>query len=93
MAREHTMHGDTCSDIRQLLCLGPKPGVTVRASRETENSRPAHDPLPTERAWLEARTRVTGEPRMVRRWRPWNRLTSRGTGRSSPHRMPRPPGL
>ncbi|KAJ1187772.1 hypothetical protein NDU88_004542 [Pleurodeles waltl] len=79
--------------LRQLLCLGLNPGDTVRASRETENSRPAHDPLPTERAWLEGRSRITGEPRMVRRRRPWNRLTSRGTARSSPHGMPRSPGL
>ncbi|KAJ1150688.1 hypothetical protein NDU88_003478 [Pleurodeles waltl] len=65
----------------------------MRASRETENSRPAHDPLPTERAWLEGRSRVTGEPWMVRRLRPWNRLTSRGTVGSSPHGIPRSPIL
>ncbi|KAJ1141967.1 hypothetical protein NDU88_008295 [Pleurodeles waltl] len=87
MAGKHTMHGDT---FRQPLCPRPKPGDTVRARREAKKSRPDRVPsFPTERAWLERRSRVKGEPGMAR---PWNKLTSRGTVRSSLHGIHRSPG-
>ncbi|KAJ1218274.1 hypothetical protein NDU88_005857 [Pleurodeles waltl] len=54
------------------------PGDIVWASRDTESSRLARDPLPTERDWLEGRSHVTGGFRTVRRQRPRNGLTSCG---------------
>ncbi|KAJ1149195.1 hypothetical protein NDU88_002010 [Pleurodeles waltl] len=51
----------------------------MKASQETESSRLARDSLSTERAWLEGRSRVIGEPRMVRLQRLRNGLMSRGS--------------
>ncbi|KAJ1191493.1 hypothetical protein NDU88_000809 [Pleurodeles waltl] len=82
-----------------ILCTAtPAPTTVVprfearryrEGDRGAKNSRPAQVPsFPTERAWLEGRSRVKGEPHMVR---PWNRLTSRGTVRSSLHEILRSP--
>ncbi|KAJ1136803.1 hypothetical protein NDU88_003217 [Pleurodeles waltl] len=57
---------------------GPTPGDIMWASQKTKSSRLARDPLPTERAWLEGQSHVTGVSRTVRWQQPSNRLTSRG---------------
>ncbi|KAJ1096372.1 hypothetical protein NDU88_001514 [Pleurodeles waltl] len=82
-----------------ILCTAtPAPTTVVPRSeawrhregdRGAKISRPAQVPsFPTERAWLEGRSRVKGESHMVR---PWNRLTSRGTVRSSLNEILRSP--
>ncbi|KAJ1099321.1 hypothetical protein NDU88_004423 [Pleurodeles waltl] len=83
----------------KILCTAtPAPTTVVPRSearrhregdRGAKNLRPAQVPsLPTEGTWLEGRSRVKGELHMLR---PWNRLTSRGTVRSSLHEILRSP--
>ncbi|KAJ1133236.1 hypothetical protein NDU88_011533 [Pleurodeles waltl] len=82
-----------------ILCTAtPAPTTVVPRSdawrhregdRGAKISRPAQAPsFPMERAWLEGQSRLKGEPHTVR---PWNRLTSRGTVRSSLHKILRSP--
>ncbi|KAJ1176749.1 hypothetical protein NDU88_002016 [Pleurodeles waltl] len=78
MARKHTVHADTRSDNR---CAPPDAWRHREGDRGAKISRPAQAPsFPTERAWLEGRSRVKG-----------NRLTSRRTVRSSLHEILRSP--
>ncbi|KAJ1112231.1 hypothetical protein NDU88_000499 [Pleurodeles waltl] len=76
-----------------ILCTAtPAPTTVVprtEAWRHREGELGGQELATCPRAWLERQSRVKGEPRMAR---PWNKLTIRGTVRSSLHGILRSPG-